>query len=186
MYHHPFVVLMGCDKDNQPVATQVPVLIKERDEKIYLQGHIMRSTDHHKAFENNPNVLALFNGPHTYVSASWYTNPQQGSTWNYMNVQAKGLLIFKDEIFLLNTLKETTAHFENNPASPAQFEHLPNHYIQKLVKAIIGFEIQVTSIEHVFKLSQNSDEESYKNIVEQLQKGDDSARWIASQMGNKF
>ena len=74
MQQHPFVILAGCDEDNKPVITQVPVLIEQRGDKLYLQAHIMRQTDHHKAFEQNPNVLAVFTSPHVYVSASWYEN----------------------------------------------------------------------------------------------------------------
>ena len=59
MREHPFAVLSGCSAANKPVATQVPLLIEERDGKLFLQGHIMRQTDHHKAFESNPEVLPL-------------------------------------------------------------------------------------------------------------------------------
>src|SRR5690348_8684995 len=81
MREHPFVFLTGCNADNKPVVTQVPVFIDERDGKLFLSGHIMRNTDHHKAFAHNPNVLAVFTGPHTYVSATLYTDPHKGSTW---------------------------------------------------------------------------------------------------------
>nr|WP_315821696.1 FMN-binding negative transcriptional regulator [Paraflavitalea speifideiaquila] len=92
MKAHPFIVLTGVDANNMPVATQVPVMITEQEGKTILRGHLMRQTDHHKAFIQNPNVLALFTGPHTYVSASWYSDPRQGATWNYMTVQAQGTL----------------------------------------------------------------------------------------------
>lgn len=182
MHNNPFVVLSGCDESNKPVATQVPLLIKEREGKIILQGHIMRGTDHFKAFTNNHNVLALFSGPHTYVSASWYTNPQQGSTWNYITVQAMGLLSFVEEDTLIDILRETTAHFENNENSPSLFEHLPLEYVEKLTKAIAGFEIEVQDIGHVFKLSQNRDAESYENIIHHLENGNSDAKNIGSLM----
>ena len=76
---HPFAFVCGTNQDGKPVATQIPVFIDEREGKLFLSGHMMRNTDHHKAFMQNNNVLALFTGPHTYVSASWYTNKQQGS-----------------------------------------------------------------------------------------------------------
>ena len=90
MRKHPFVFLTGVNEENKPVATQVPVFIDEKDGKFFLTGHIMRNNDHHKAFEKNPNVLAVFTGPHVYVSATWYDDPHQASTWNYMSVHAKG------------------------------------------------------------------------------------------------
>src|SRR6476660_6309357 len=155
---HPFAFLSGCDKDSKPIATQVPVFIDEKVGKIFLTGHIMRNTDHHKAFEQNSNVLAVFTGPHTYVSATWYDNPHQASTWNYMSVHAKGTIRFGDEGDLVAILKRLSLHYEqNNTDSTTIFDNLPPDYSDRLMKAIIAFEIEVTSIDHVFKLSQNRD-----------------------------
>jgi transcriptional regulator len=166
---HPFAFIAGCDEQNMPVATQVPVFIDERDGKIFLTGHIMKNTDHHKAFEQNPNVLAVFTGPHTYVSATWYSNPHQASTWNYMSVHAKGIIRFSGEAELIAILRRLTLHYENNNASSTTvFDNLPVEYRERLIKAIVAFEIEVTSIGHVFKLSQDRDEKSYNNIIEKL------------------
>jgi transcriptional regulator len=182
MNQHSFVMLVGADADGKPVATQVPLLITEKDGQMIFRGHMMRQTDHHKALAQNPQVLAIFTGPHSYVSASWYTNPQQGGTWNYISVQAQGTLQFMEEADLREVLKNTTTHFENNPHSPAAYEKLPEEYIQRLIKAIIGFEITVTAIDNVFKLSQNRDETSYQHIIDKLQQGDGDAQKIAGEM----
>jgi transcriptional regulator len=185
IHEHPFITLTGVDANNYPVATQVPVLIEERDRKLYLLAHIMKYTDHHKAFLQNQNVLAIFTGANTYVSASWYTNQKQGSTWNYRSVHARGKLKFLDEEALLTLLQKLTAHFENNPSSPSLFEHLAPEYVNKLKKAIVAFEIEVTKIDHVFKLSQDRDEESYTNIIEQLSKGNEDAKQMAHIMATR-
>ena len=182
---HPFALLCGSDKNNHPVATQIPVFIDEREGRLFLSGHIMRNTDHHKAFLQNPNVLAVFTGANTYVSASWYEDKQQGSTWNYMSVHAKGSLRFGDEKTLLDILKRTTTHFENDPNSGANFEDLPREYINSMVKAIVVFEIEVQSMDHVFKLSQNRDEKSYQNIIDKLKQRDNGAKEIASIMEDR-
>ncbi|HEY1869949.1 MAG TPA: FMN-binding negative transcriptional regulator, partial [Chitinophagaceae bacterium] len=82
MRSHPFVTLIGCDKNGRIEATQVPVFVEEKEQRLFISGHIAKKSDHHKAFEEDPNVLALFTGAHTYVSGTWYTgNPQQASTW---------------------------------------------------------------------------------------------------------
>ena len=182
MYANPFITLCGCDENNKPVATHVPVLIEERDEKIFLRAHIMRNQKHAKAFEHNKNVLAIFSAAHTYVSASWYSNQRIGSTWNYQAVHAHGILNFKNEKFLHNLLTQLTEKFENNPHSPSLVQKLDKGYVNNMMKAIIGFEIAITSIEHVFKLSQNRDEKSYENIIEQLQSGDADAQQVATAM----
>lgn len=182
MKTHPFIIICGADAKGAPVATQIPVLIKEEGNKIILHGHMMRNTDHHKAFIDNPQTLALFNGPHTYVSASWYSNPKQGSTWNYMSVQAHGKIAFLEEDALIKILEETTTHFEQSPSSSARFSELSPTYVQQMVKAIVAFKIEVTQLEHIFKLSQNRDQASYENIITRLEQQDDNARQIAREM----
>jgi transcriptional regulator len=179
---HPFAFIAGCSADNKPVASQVPVFIDERDGKLFLSGHIMKNTDHHKAFLHNPNVLAVFTGPHTYVSASWYSDKKQASTWNYMSVHAKGVLKFLDGQALLDVLKRTTNHFENNHYSGSNFEDLSPEYIQRLTKAIVAFEVEVVQIDNVFKLSQNRDEKSYHTIIDKLDAQDADGKFIAGEM----
>jgi transcriptional regulator len=185
MREHPFVLLCGADRKGRPVATQVPVFIDEQEGGLVLSGHIMKNTDHHLAFTDNPQVLAVFTGAHTYVSASWYTKPDQASTWNYMAVHARGSMQFLDEDALMAILKRTTDHFENDPKSPAGFDKLSPEYVSRLAKAIVAFEIRVEEMDHVFKLSQNRDETSHQNIIDHLSQGDADAKRIASEMARK-
>ena len=186
MYAHPFITLCGCGANNEPVATQVPVLIKQRGEQLVLEGHFMKNTDHHQAFLHNPAALAMFTGAHTYVSASWYKEKNVASTWNYISVHARGTLQFLHEESLFRILKETTAHFENDPNSPASYDKLPTAYIQKLSKAIVAFEIPVQQIDNVFKLSQNHHRENQVAIIENLSKQDADAQQIAKEMGKRM
>jgi transcriptional regulator len=179
---HPFAFLVGSNEEHKPIATQIPVFIDEKEGKLFLTGHMMRNTDHHKAFSSNSNVLVVFTGPHTYVSASWYTNKHTGSTWNYMSVHAKGVLKFLDEEALRAVLKRTTTHFENNPHSGANFDDLPKEYVDRMAKAIVAFEIEVKEMDHVFKLSQDRDEKSYDNIMVQLKSKGGDAKTIAELM----
>lgn len=184
MRNHPFIILIGSDKNGRAEASQIPILLEEKDGKIFLHGHIARKSDHHNAFVENPQVLALFNGPHTYVSGSWYTgNPQQASTWNYISVHARGNIQFLDEDHLTELLKKLSLHFENyNAASSTVYDNLPADYLEKLKKAIVAFEIEVTELENVFKLSQNRDEKSYDNIVVELKKQSGDAKVIGEMM----
>jgi len=183
IHQHPFAFIAGCDENNKPVATQIPVFIEERDGKLFLSGHIMKQTDHHKAFEKNPHVLCVFTGHHSYVSASWYSNPHQASTWNYMSVHVNGQLRFLDEQALIEVLKKTSLHFENyNSESPTTFDNLPAEYTSRLMKAIVAFEVEVEAIDNVFKLSQNRDKESYQHIIEKLETQDADGKIIAAEM----
>ena len=187
MRSHPFVVITGADKNGKPVATQIPVFVDERDGKMFLSGHIMRQTDHHLGFAENSEVLALFTGAHCYVSASWYLEPKQASTWNYMTVHARGKLNFLDSAALIAVLKRTTDFFEGSDNTPGAFDHLPEEYVQRLSKAIIAFEIEVEDIQNVFKLSQNRDKTSYLNIIEKLEsRPDEDSRTIAAEMKKRL
>lgn len=182
MNAHPFVTLIGNDGKNN-VATQIPVLIKQDENKIILRGHIMRKTDHHVVFEKNNKALVLFTGASCYVSASWYSERGHGSTWNYMTVHASGILRFYDDEETIQLLKDLTRHFEDKQTNPELVENMSDEYIRTNVKAIVGFEIEVESLYPVFKLSQNRDDESYKSIVEQLETLDDcGAKEIAEEM----
>ncbi len=184
MKENAFAFVTGIG-NHYPVATQIPLAVKLIDGKIFLEGHMMRKTDHHLAFEKNENVLVLFNGAHCYVSASWYTERGIGSTWNYMTVHAKGIISFKDEEGTLNAVKALSDKYEGT-VSADSFDNLPKEYIDHMVKAIVGFSIEVEELENVFKLSQNRNEASQKNIIEQLiKRGDENSRKIAEEMSNR-
>ena len=186
IHHHPFAFIAGCDEYNKPVATQIPVFIEERNGKLFLSGHMMKQTDHHKAFEKNPNVLCVFTGNHTYVSATWYVDPHQASTWNYMSVHVKGQIKFLDEQALIEVLKKTSLHFENGKRdSSTVYDNLPEDYRSRLIKAIVAFEVEVESIDNVFKLSQNRNRESYQQIIEKLKEQDEDGKIIADEMSKR-
>lgn len=180
---YPFAFLAGCDANNNPVATQVPVFIEESKGRKILRGHIMRNTNHHKAFLHNENVLVVFTGKHTYVSATWYSNPYLASTWNYMSVHVKGTIRFLDEDGLEDVLRKTTLHFENyNERSSTVFDNLPVEFKQRVMNAIVAFEIEIKEMENVFKLSQDRDEKSYHNIITKLRDQGEDGQVIAAEM----
>jgi transcriptional regulator len=180
---HPFAFLSGCDSENKPVATQVPVFVEEKDGKKIVRGHIMRNTDHHKAFLHNENVLVIFTGHHTYVSATWYTDPHLASTWNYMSVHVKGIIRFLDDTGLEDVLRKTTLHFENyNHQSTTVYDNLSLEFKQKVMKAIVAFEIEIEGMDTVFKLSQDRDAKSYENIKERLKEQGKDGQVIAAEM----
>jgi transcriptional regulator len=185
MRAHPFAFICGADKEGIPAATQVPFLFEQRDERLFLQGHFMKKQDHTQAFYQNPNALVVFSGAHAYVSASWYENKKTASTWNYQSVQAAGKIQFQDEDFLLRLLSRLTETFEE-PDSPSLVDQMDRDYVQQMMKAIVGFEIEVHSIRHVFKLSQNRDTKSQMNIINKLSSLHADAREIARTMEEKY
>ena len=184
---HPFAFLSGTDSKGVPIATQIPVLAKEEDGKLVFHGHIMKDTDHYRAFTGNPNALLVFTGPSTYVSATWYSNPKMGSTWNYMSVHISGKLRFMAEEELEKFMSRFTLHFEGGREdSPTVFHNLSDRYRAGMMPMIAGFEIIADEMDHVFKLSQNRDEKSYRNIIRELElKGGESAM-VAEEMRQRL
>lgn len=182
MKEHSFAIITGFG-EQYPVATHIPLeVIVNEDGKIVLSGHLMKNTDHHKAFVKNDNVLVIFNGPHCYVSASWYNNPQSASTWNYMTVHAKGKIMFTDDEGTFAAINAVTNKYEGVETAAA-FNKMPKEYIMQMLKAIIGFTIEVESVDNVFKLSQNKTDHEQINIIEQLKnKGDTNSVNIATEM----
>lgn len=180
---HPFALLTGVDSRGRPVATQVPVLVEDRDGKQVLRGHIMRNSDHHKAFMVNETALVVFTGHHTYVSATWYRDPNTASTWNYMSVHVRGNIHFLGRDDLEDVLRETSLQFEHHdPHSRTVFDNLPPEFKKKVLPAIVAFEMEVEAIDTVFKLSQEKDQESYFSIIRNLKQRDEAGRAIASEM----
>lgn len=183
MRDYPFAFMTGSYLSGKQIATQIPILVEERDGDLYLQGHIMRNTDHHKAFLENPDALVVFTGPNCYVSASWYSNPQIGSTWNYMSVHVAGNIRFMSENELIKFMRKLTLKFEKGNAQSLTFyDNLPEPFLNKMMPAIAGFEIKADKIENVFKLSQNRDEKSYLHIISKLEEEGGNSALIAEEM----
>ncbi len=185
MQANPFVTICGVDENGLPIAAQVPILIKQEGDKLMISGHLMRKQDHTNAFEKNNNVMVIFSAPSAFISASWYKEKGIASTWNYQTVHALGKMEMKDDAHLYQLLTDLTMHFEKDPNAPTQVKNLDPEYVQQNMKAIVSFEIEVTELKNVFKLSQNRDEESHQNIQKELSKGDASCQYMAAAMKRK-
>ena len=182
MHANPFVTICGVDANGFPVAGQIPVLIKQENDKLFISGHFMRKQDHTNAFELNNNALVIFSAPSAFVSASWYSIKEAASTWNYQTVHAVGKMEMKGEDHLYNLLSELTAHFEEDPNAPTQVKNLDPLYMKENMAAIISFEIEVIELKHVFKLSQNRDDVSHENIKKELNNGTPACKYMAAAM----
>ena len=182
MQANPFVTICGVDANGFPVAGQIPVLIKQENDKLFISGHFMRKQDHTNAFELNNNALVIFSAPSAFVSASWYSIKEAASTWNYQTVHAVGKMEMKGEDHLYNLLSELTAHFEKDPNAPTQVKNLDPIYMKENMAAIISFDIEVIELKHVFKLSQNRDDVSHENIKKELNNGTPACKYMAAAM----
>ncbi|RYY71433.1 MAG: hypothetical protein EOO13_03130 [Chitinophagaceae bacterium] len=185
MRQHSFAFVTGLGAE-YPVATQLPLEIIEKGEQLFLTGHLMRKTDHHLAFEKNNQVLVVFHSPHAYINANWYTEPAGGSTVNYMSVHARGIISFVDAAGTENEVKKITDKYIGK-GTPASFENISREYIDAMVKAIAGFQIEVNSLQNVFKLSQNRTAIDQENIITELERrGNPGDAFIAQKMRSRL
>jgi transcriptional regulator len=182
---YSFATIVG-NVDGVAYSSQIPLMIEEVNDKIILHGHIMRKTNHYNALQQNNNALVIFNGPHCYISASWYADPAGASTWNYQTVHARGKINFLDDAGTINAIKKLTEKYESID-SVAAFDKMSDEYITANVKAIVGFTIEVEEFDAVFKLSQNKDVVTKQNIVSELRKiADENALAIAKEIENRI
>jgi transcriptional regulator len=179
---NPFGILVTNGKE-VPESTHIPFeLVVGIDGKEYLQGHISRGNPQWKSFSNGETVLAIFMGPHTYVSSSWY-NHVNVPTWNYIAVHVSGKLEVINEEELYQSLKTLVDRYETASEKPVRVEELPVDFLKNNMKGIVGFRISLDKIEGKWKLSQNRDEEDFQNIIKELEKVNDiNSKLVAEEM----
>jgi transcriptional regulator len=171
--------------DGAPFASHVPVLVESPpgDGALKIRGHLARANPQWRHLANGEQVLAIFHGPHGYVSPAWYADPQSVPTWNYAAVHAYGRAALLDTAGLRTLLKALVDVHEGAFARPWRFESLPADFVEGLLAAIVGFEISVDSVEAKLKLSQNRPPEDQRQVRDQLAaSADPVARDVAAWM----
>jgi transcriptional regulator len=137
-------------------VSHVP-LVAERDGSgaVRLLGHVARANPQWQALEQAADVLAIFHGPHGYVSPGWYESHPAVPTWNYAVVHAHGTARLMDEAELHELLIALSSKYESHRLRPWKMSALPAAYVSGMLAQIVGFEIEVQRLEGKFKLSQN-------------------------------
>lgn len=154
-------------------VNHIPFFLKETNGKLSLQGHIAKANILWQNVKDNAEVLLVFHGPNCYISPNYYpTKKEQGKavpTWNYVAVHIKGLMSYRhDAAFKLEMLNNLTFAHEQNQETPWSINDAPAHYIQRMLPAIVGLEIEVLSITGKWKVSQNQPEINKQGVVSGL------------------
>jgi transcriptional regulator len=162
----------------RPFATHLPLLLDADRKKLF--GHLAKANPHWRELDD-AEVLVVFQGPHAYISASWYVEKQAVPTWNYVAVHVSGKCrIVRDEKKLHALLREMVRFYE--PDSPL-LERLDEEFYVQLEKAVVGIEIEITALEGKAKLSQNKSPETIRGVIEGLSNSKDyQAREVANLM----
>jgi len=178
--HNDFAVLVTHDGE-KPVASHLLVEALEEGEALYVNGHMSRANSQWKTFEMNPEILVIFHGPHTYISPTWY-NHVNVPTWNYQSIHVYGkprLITNYDEAYSI--LKRLVDRYESK--GRYKLETLPQDFVEKEIRGIMAFQIEVTRVEANYKLSQNRKDEDHANIINRLEeRTDDLSHAVAEAM----
>jgi transcriptional regulator len=168
MRQHSFATMVSATDDG-PIATHIPILLDPaRGDRGVLIGHVARENPHWRAFRDDHDSLIIFQGPHAYISPTWYTTPYAVPTWNYVAVHAYGRpRVVEDEVGLYQIVAETVRTFE------ARFDYAwdleaRSDYARKLLKNIVGFEMEITRLEGKRKLSQNRSQADQESVINAL------------------
>jgi len=160
------------------VASHVPFLIERRDHGVILQGHLARPNPQLADLAAGAEALAIFTGPHAYISPGWYEAGPAVPTWNYADIHAYGAArTIEDPDWLSGFLRRLSDRHEAREAEPWRMQELPERYLAGMLKGIVGFEIAVARLEGKFKLSQNRPAADRPRIIAALeaQRDPDSA-----------
>ena len=179
-----FAILISV-KDGRPIGTHIPLLLeKDAAGNDILMGHISKGNEQKFTLTDGAQVLAIFAGPHAYISPRWYTQ-MNVPTWNYISVHVYGTIKIVEGEALKAALSRLVNNYEHTLPHPVTVEEIPEKTFQENFRGIVGFEIKVEEIQAAYKLSQNRDEVSYHSVIEHLEEGDDITKGVASEMKKK-
>ena len=159
-----------------PFATHLPLLI-DRERRV-LMGHVARANPHADVFGAASESMAIFSGPHAYVSPSWYATAPAVPTWNYAAVHVYGPLRRLSEDRTEELVDLTVEKYESARSTPWPND-LPRDFREKMLKGIAGFEMPIGRIEGKFKLGQNRAESDRVAMLSHLKSAGSDARLLA-------
>ena len=163
-------------------ATHIPLELEIKENgKQFLVGHISKENPQWQSFENDDRILAIFSGANTYISPSWYDH-ENVPTWNYVAVHVQGKIKIIEGQKVINSLKKLVDKYESEVDNPTKIEDYSKKTMLQ-TRGIVGFEIEISKIDAVKKMSQNRDDKNYINIINELEKSEKIAdKLVANEM----
>jgi transcriptional regulator len=168
------------------IASHLPLLL-DADSGPHgrLFGHMARANP--QWWDVRGEVMAIFSGPHAYVSPSWYEEGGTVPTWNYVAVHAYGTIhVVEERDSLLDILRRSILTYESPRSEPWTFDDSAS-YVEKMLGAIVGFRIEITRLEGKWKLSQNHSEERRRKVIRAMEaRPDEDSQEIARLMSERL
>ena len=167
-------------KDGVPTATHIPLLLNKKEN--FLSGHFARANKQWMDLDGQE-VLAIFQGPHSYISPSWYETKDAVPTWNYVSVHVYGKVeIIEDSKEVKDLLARMVDKYEAEDSS-YKLEDVSATYLDDLYKGLVCFKLSMDRIEATAKLSQNHSVERQERVIQGLEKvGSEQSKGIARWM----
>ena len=173
-------------EEGKPIATHLPLRFIKQEDEYYITGHFAYGNPQWKSIETAHNILVMFQGPHAYISSSWYSH-ENVPTWNYQAVHMYGKATILDKDEVIEDLTKLLEKYEQKRENPILWDKLSPKLLESQLKGIVGFKIKVKEIQAAYKLSQNRNETDYKNIIHQLQnEGDPASKQVAEVMEKRI
>ena len=169
------------------VASHIPFLIERDGDQLHLHGHLARPNPQVGDLARGGEVLAIFHGPHAYISPNWYASGPSVPTWNYVDVHAYGTVqLVEDDDWLRRLLVRLSERHEARNPEAWRMQELPDAYINTMLKGIIGLDIAVARLEGKYKLSQNRPATDRPGVIAALEaQSDQDAREVARLMRDR-
>jgi transcriptional regulator len=182
MEAHGFATLTSPDADDPPI-THLPLLLdRQRGELGTLIGYVARGNPHWQRLREQPNALAVFHGPHAYVSPAVHAHHPSVPTWNYPVVHAHGsATLIEDPALVESTMRRMVEQYESGRADRWHMR-LPREYLGKMLGGVTGFELRITRLDGKFKLSQNGPSGDMQRVDEAPGQGSQADREVARLM----
>ena len=157
------------------VASHIPFLIERDRDKLHLHGHLARPNPQVGDLAQGGEVLAIFSGPHAYISPNWYATGPSVPTWNYVDVHAYGTVsVIEDVDWLRGLVRRLSERHEAHNPVPWRMQDLPEAYLEGMLKGIVGLDIAVTRLEGKYKLSQNRPAADRPLVIAALKRRNDA------------
>jgi transcriptional regulator len=171
---HGFATLLSWT-GGDPVVSHIPLLVDRAvPGQEQLLGHVARANRHWELFDGKAPALAIFSGPHGYISPSWYARRPAVPTWNYAVVHVHGRPRIVDTDATWDIVKRMVERYEG-PRRERWSGELPPDYVAEQLAAIVGFEIPIDRLEGKFKLGQNREPADRANALAGLEREPDRA-----------
>lgn len=170
---HPLAVLVT--QSNAGIdAEHIPLLLVESGSFGVLQGHVARSNPMGASVGDDSDILAIFQGPNFYISPNWYPSKHADGkvvpTWNYLVVHARGKIRWKHDLVWLRRHLEAATETHENTDNPWRISDAPEEFVERMLTAIVGFEIHVSQLRGKWRLSQNRSKQDKRGVIDGLKR----------------